>query len=336
MPNDGTTPVYYRRAVTTYRAAVASQAVGPVRKKMLSLALALPPRDSHSMLHELPPRDRILPPRGTTQRSQRLATQRSQRLYSMKQGYRRAIVPYILIISYFSFSPVKSISREIPNFQPQRRCPCALPARAPVTVSSEGRPNSQSSNLKRKRMGKMPNDETAPVCYRQAVTNYNAVVASRAVGPIGKKMISPALALPPYDSHSTLHELPSCGSILPSRGTTQRSQCLATQRSQLLDSTKQGYHQHVTDLSDRETLCASHIRSFYEEVQGMLSGMKVKADRDESSPYATMLAAQDIAQRCKELDISALHIKLQATGGNKTKTPGPVPNQPSGHLLALE
>ena len=33
---------------------------------------------------------------------------------------------------------------------------------------------------------------------------------------------------------------------------------------------------------------------------GILSGgMKVKADRDESSPYAAMLAAQDVAQRCK-------------------------------------
>lgn len=28
-------------------------------------------------------------------------------------------------------------------------------------------------------------------------------------------------------------------------------------------------------------------------------GMKVKADRDESSPYAAMLAAQDVAPRCK-------------------------------------
>ncbi|KAG0515693.1 hypothetical protein BDA96_10G301200 [Sorghum bicolor] len=51
--------------------------------------------------------------------------------------------------------------------------------------------------------------------------------------------------------------------------------------------------------------------------------MKVKADRDESSPYAAMLAAQDVAQGCKELGITALHIKLRATGGNKTKTPGP-------------
>merc|ERR1711924_567674 len=52
-------------------------------------------------------------------------------------------------------------------------------------------------------------------------------------------------------------------------------------------------------------------------------GMKVNADRDEASPYAAMLAAQDIASRCKELGITAIHVKLRATGGNKTKTPGP-------------
>ncbi|KAM0053307.1 putative ribosomal protein S11 [Helianthus debilis subsp. tardiflorus] len=50
--------------------------------------------------------------------------------------------------------------------------------------------------------------------------------------------------------------------------------------------------------------------------------MKVKADRDESSPYGVMLAAQDVSTRCK-LGINALHIKLWATGGNKTKPPGP-------------
>lgn len=44
---------------------------------------------------------------------------------------------------------------------------------------------------------------------------------------------------------------------------------------------------HVTDLSGKETLCR------------VTGGMKVKADRDESSPYAAMLAAQDVAARCK-------------------------------------
>ena len=52
-------------------------------------------------------------------------------------------------------------------------------------------------------------------------------------------------------------------------------------------------------------------------------GMKVKADRDESSPYAAMLAAQDCAARCKEVGITAVHIRIRATGGLRSKTPGP-------------
>merc|ERR1711890_187129 len=68
---------------------------------------------------------------------------------------------------------------------------------------------------------------------------------------------------------------------------------------------------HVTDLSGRETITR------------VTGGMKVKADRDEASPYAAMLAAQDGAEKSKPLGITALHIKLRATGGNRTKTPGP-------------
>jgi len=68
---------------------------------------------------------------------------------------------------------------------------------------------------------------------------------------------------------------------------------------------------HVTDLSGKETM----VR--------VTGGMKVKADRDESSPYAAMLAAQDVAVRARELGITALHIKLRAMGGTRTKSPGP-------------
>jgi len=68
---------------------------------------------------------------------------------------------------------------------------------------------------------------------------------------------------------------------------------------------------HVTDLTGKETISRA------------TGGMKVKADRDESSPYAAMLAAQDVAARCKEIGVTALHIKLRATGGTGTKTPGP-------------
>jgi len=68
---------------------------------------------------------------------------------------------------------------------------------------------------------------------------------------------------------------------------------------------------HVTDLSGKET------------ISRVTGGMKVKADRDESSPYAAMLAAQDVATRLKEVGITALHIKVRATGGTRSKTPGP-------------
>lgn len=68
---------------------------------------------------------------------------------------------------------------------------------------------------------------------------------------------------------------------------------------------------HVTDLSGRETIAR------------VTGGMKVKADRDEASPYAAMLAAQDAAAKCKEAGITAVHIKVRATGGSRTKTPGP-------------
>lgn len=68
---------------------------------------------------------------------------------------------------------------------------------------------------------------------------------------------------------------------------------------------------HITDLSGRETLTR------------VTGGMKVKADRDEASPYAAMLAAMDAAAKAKELGVTAVHIKIRATGGNRTKTPGP-------------
>ena len=54
-----------------------------------------------------------------------------------------------------------------------------------------------------------------------------------------------------------------------------------------------------------------------ETIARVTGGMKVKADRDEASPYAAMLAAQDVAVQCKERGITALHIKLRATGGTR-------------------
>jgi len=68
---------------------------------------------------------------------------------------------------------------------------------------------------------------------------------------------------------------------------------------------------HVTDLSGRET---------YSRISG---GMKVKADREESSPYAAMLAAVDVCRELQAVGINAIHIKLRGQGGVLAKTPGP-------------
>ena len=68
---------------------------------------------------------------------------------------------------------------------------------------------------------------------------------------------------------------------------------------------------HVTDLSGRET---------YARVTG---GMKVKADREESSPYAAMMAAADVYNRLKVSGVNAIHIKVRGRGGIDTRTPGP-------------
>ncbi|KAL0212440.1 hypothetical protein RCL1_006066 [Eukaryota sp. TZLM3-RCL] len=68
---------------------------------------------------------------------------------------------------------------------------------------------------------------------------------------------------------------------------------------------------HITDISGRETIAR------------ITGGMKVKADRDESSPYAAMLAAQDAAELCKSRGINAVHIKIRGAGGVGNRNPGP-------------
>merc|ERR1711911_280500 len=68
---------------------------------------------------------------------------------------------------------------------------------------------------------------------------------------------------------------------------------------------------HVTDASGRETYCR------------VTGGMKVKNDRDESSPYAAMMAAADVVTRCQELGITAIHVKLRGRGGVRSKALGP-------------
>jgi ribosomal protein S11 len=64
---------------------------------------------------------------------------------------------------------------------------------------------------------------------------------------------------------------------------------------------------HITDISGRETVCRH------------TGGAEVKADRDESSPYAAMMASQKVLAKLKEVGINALHFKLRGTGGTRTQ-----------------
>ena len=68
---------------------------------------------------------------------------------------------------------------------------------------------------------------------------------------------------------------------------------------------------HITDLSGAETFARYS------------GGMIVKADREESSPYAAMQAAYRAAKDAMERGINAIHIKVRAPGGHGPKTPGP-------------
>ncbi len=67
----------------------------------------------------------------------------------------------------------------------------------------------------------------------------------------------------------------------------------------------------VTDLSGAETITKSS------------GGMVVKQDRNESSPYAAMQMATNIAQQVREKGIVGLHIKVRAPGRGKQRSPGP-------------
>ena len=52
-------------------------------------------------------------------------------------------------------------------------------------------------------------------------------------------------------------------------------------------------------------------------------GKVVRADRQESSPFAAMEAASRAADDVKEKGIIGLHIRVRAPGGNGPRTPGP-------------
>ncbi|MFO8018890.1 MAG: 30S ribosomal protein S11 [Promethearchaeia archaeon] len=67
----------------------------------------------------------------------------------------------------------------------------------------------------------------------------------------------------------------------------------------------------ATDLSGAETFAKCS------------GGMVVKADREESNPYAAMQCGFRVADTLKSIGINSIHIKVRAPGGNKSQAPGP-------------
>ncbi|MFQ5800212.1 MAG: 30S ribosomal protein S11 [Candidatus Hydrothermarchaeales archaeon] len=68
---------------------------------------------------------------------------------------------------------------------------------------------------------------------------------------------------------------------------------------------------HITDLTGAET------------ISRWSGGRVVRADREESSPYAAMQAAARAAEEAREKGVVGVHIKVRAAGGHGSKNPGP-------------
>jgi len=68
---------------------------------------------------------------------------------------------------------------------------------------------------------------------------------------------------------------------------------------------------HVTDLTGAETIVRTS------------GGMFVDAGRLEPTPYAGMRAAAHAMEIAKQAGINAVHIRVRAPGGVKSRTPGP-------------
>lgn len=66
----------------------------------------------------------------------------------------------------------------------------------------------------------------------------------------------------------------------------------------------------VTDLSGAETVTKSS------------GGMVVKQDRNESSPYAAMKMAGDVAQSAMDKGFVGFHVRVRAPGKGKQRSPG--------------
>jgi small subunit ribosomal protein S11 len=67
---------------------------------------------------------------------------------------------------------------------------------------------------------------------------------------------------------------------------------------------------HITDISGSET------------ISRFSAGMMTDKDREGGSPYPALLAANKAAEVALEKGINAIHIKVRAPGGIRSKSPG--------------
>lgn len=67
---------------------------------------------------------------------------------------------------------------------------------------------------------------------------------------------------------------------------------------------------HITDITGSETIAR------------ISAGMMTDKDREQGEPYPALLAATKAAELAKERGINAVHIKVRAPGGIKSKSPG--------------
>ncbi|MDY6774914.1 30S ribosomal protein S11 [Halorutilales archaeon Cl-col2-1] len=67
----------------------------------------------------------------------------------------------------------------------------------------------------------------------------------------------------------------------------------------------------LTDVTGAETLAKSS------------GGSVVKQSRNESTPYAAMQMAEEVANAAQEKGIEGVHVRIRAPGGNMNTNPGP-------------
>ena len=67
----------------------------------------------------------------------------------------------------------------------------------------------------------------------------------------------------------------------------------------------------LTDMTGAETIAKSS------------GGQVVRADRNQSSPYAAMKVGHEIARSAKERGIRKIVVKVRAPGGSGARNPGP-------------